>query len=97
MQEYESCARKKKCLGSPGHWPGSKTLTPDVLSQREAGLCPSMQDLGSWSDGCPQSIALGSAEFPTPAGERIIPFVCPDLFLTKLCCWLFITSFSSRR
>lgn len=51
----------------------------------------------TWSEVCPQSRSPLSRIPHANQRENYPLFVCPSLFLTELCCWLFITPFSSRR
>lgn len=71
MQEYESC-RSRKSVWVPQDTAQETRpwAQPCCPSKELATVCWPCR---TWSDVCPWSIALCSAEFPTPTRERMIP------------------------
>lgn len=74
MQEHQSCTGGK----NPFRFPRTSTREQDPdpsrpVPARSWPLSPGRAGPGGLERRLPQHIAPGSAEFPAPAGERIIP------------------------
>lgn len=88
MQEYKFCTRRKHFYVPQD----ASQEQGDGPTEKLGTVCWLCRTLGLQQCPFPKH---HSAELPAPSG--LSPFAWPDLFLTKLCCWLFIASFSSRR